>query len=252
MPRGKADFSTMKPFGTEGQLRFSPIVNASNQELTNIKDMNPAASLGPGVIDLGDISEVQINRGLELEQDLLVKELDDSLMVEKAMFQKAQVKQGLMGKKAMAQGPRPKPVSPKITVNQATPPKVQTAPAVNKPMKPVQVRGQSNPQVKEFDGSMVVIKAPPLGEVIEPIHQTATKVGKVLLRKKVKAEVKNELQDKGYRGNSSFTVTKGFETELVDKMSLAGLRNAFSKRKPTLGEVRSVFRKRTAMPKILP
>lgn len=217
MPRGKADFATMKPFGTDGQLRFSPVVNASNQEIADIKNMNPAGSMSPGLVDLGDGSEVRVTKGIEFDADLLVKELDDSLVIEKAMFQRAQVKQGLMGKQAMAQGPRPKPGSPKLTVNQPVPPKVQTAPSVNKPMKPVQVRGQSNPKVKELDDSILVTKGP-IVSAIESLPAPLVRAGKSSVRKVVKAEIKDELGEKGYRGNSSFVVTKGFEAELVNKL----------------------------------
>lgn len=222
MPRGKADFATMKPFGTEGQLRFSPVVNASNQEIADIKNMNPGGSMSPGLVDLGDGSEVRVTKGIEFDADLLVKELDGSLVIEKAMFQRAQVKQGLMGKQAMAQGPRPKPVSPKLTVNQPVSPKVQTAPSVNKPMKPVQVRGQSNPKVKELDNSILVTKGP-IVSAIESLPAPLVRAGKSSARKIVKAEIKDELGEKGYRGNSSFVITKGFEAELVNKFPGQGL-----------------------------
>jgi hypothetical protein len=228
MPRGKAEFSTMPAFGTESQLRFSPVINATNQEITDIRDMNPAGSLNPGVIDLGNVSDVHVAKALGYDNDMVFKELDDSMTVEKTMFAKPQVKQGLMGKQAMAQGLRPKPVSPKLTVNQPRPPKQTTSPSLVKPSKPMPVRGQSNPSLKELSDTLLVTKGLPLGEAIEPIYAAAHRMGRSALRRNVKGEIKNQVglskpttppdSDVKKRGSAEFMVAKGFDIELVEKM----------------------------------
>jgi hypothetical protein len=92
MPRGKAEFKTQKPISTEPDTNVSPVVDASNRYIPDIREMNPSGSYETLLDVLADRTEVGI-AVKELEEDyvvdrnyyedLTVKELDDDLIVNK-------------------------------------------------------------------------------------------------------------------------------------------------------------------------
>jgi hypothetical protein len=99
MPRGKARFSTMPTFEVEGSPNISPIVSANNREVPDVVDMNPSASLDAGSLSMlhDDTAVRDVVKELGAREDCVVKELDDSMIVDKGVPWKRVGAQTLVG-----------------------------------------------------------------------------------------------------------------------------------------------------------
>jgi hypothetical protein len=86
MPRGKAEFSTMDSFDTSPNMRVSPIVNANNMNVPQVRDMNPNGSITPPLENLAESIEVK-----ELSDDIECKFMSSSSDIHGGLFVPTQI-----------------------------------------------------------------------------------------------------------------------------------------------------------------